>query len=231
MRLLLFSPILFFAATLSVDARAQGVFDMSTLTNTLSAPTRPSAGGAARPPAAPAASGAAFRFTPSLELRKRNYAQFIEKTRAATPQGADELQKLFAQKDVIAEITPALAGFGLRTDDVADAMTVYWLNAWMASRGRSDQNSKEQAQAVRRQAANAIAATGQIATLNDARKQEMAEAFLIQAMLLEAMTAQAKADPAKMAQVQASARTGAKAMSLDLDAMELTPTGFVLAKR
>lgn len=229
MRRILFGSALFLAATVSGHAGAQGVFDMGNLSATLAIPATP--GSPAPAPAPAAVPESALGFKPSPEVRKRNYAQFVDKLRASSPQGADEMQKLFAQKDVIAEFGTALTPYGLRTDNIADAYTVYWLNAWMASRGRSDPNTPEQAQGVRRQAANAMRANPQVAKLTDAQKQEMAEALLIQAMMLDAAMTQAKTQPDQMPQIQAGARAGAKAMSLDLDQMELTATGFVAAKR
>lgn len=202
-------------------AAAQGVFDMGTLGN-------PPPAGAGKAPATRLPESV-LHYTPSLEVRKRDYAQFVEKTRASDPAGADQLQKLFASQDVIDQIGKGVAAYDLHIDNLADAFTLYWVNAWSASRGRQDTGSKEQAAGVRRQAANAMLASSQLGTLNDAQKQEFAESLLIQGMMLDAAVNAAQSDPAKMAQVKAGARRGAKAIGLDLDLIELTPTGFVRA--
>lgn len=214
------------ASLLSSPAAAQGVFDMGALTNTLSVEaTRQSEAARASPAPAPAA----FRFQATPEQRKRNLQQFVEKTRAVDPAGAGQLEALFAGNDVIALIGRGIAPYGLRVDDLADAYTVYWVSAWMASRGQAGENDKGQVAAVRRQSAAAMAAVPALKTATDAQRQEFAEALLVQAMLLDASVGQAQADPAKLEQVKAAARQGARASGLDLDAFELTPAGFVKA--
>ncbi len=126
-------------------------------------------------------------------------------------------------------MAPELAKFGLRTDNLADAYTVYWVEAWQAAHGRSDEGSRAQAQAVKAQAARALLATPEVARATDAQKQELADALLVQALLIGAAKNQAGGDPAKLRAVGQAVRQGAKASGLDLDAMTLTEDGFVPA--
>ncbi|OWJ64148.1 hypothetical protein [Inquilinus limosus] len=79
--------------------------------------------------AAPAAEAGAFRYTPSRDRRAANLARFVARSRAADPQGADNLAKVFASTDVVEQMRAPLAAVGLRIDDVADAYAVYWINA------------------------------------------------------------------------------------------------------
>jgi hypothetical protein len=172
-----------------------------------------------------------LNFTPSLMRRKQNLAQFINKTRPSNPDGAIKMTQMFASTDVISVIGRGIAPFGLRIDNVADAYTVYWTNAWLGSRGRDDTLSKQQISAVRNQAANALLASQGVATASDAGKQELAEALLVQAALIESYVANAKSDPALMTKVKAAIAQGAKRMGLDIYTMTLTDNGFVPAKR
>jgi hypothetical protein len=172
-----------------------------------------------------------LNFTPSATRRKANFAQFVAKTRADNPEGAAQMAQLFASTDVIGAIGKGIAPFGLRVNNLADAYTVYWTNAWLGSRGRDDTLSKQQIAAVRNQAANALLATPGIASASDAGKQEMAEAMLVQAALIEAYVGNAKSDPALMSKVKAAIAQGAKGMGLDLYTMTLTDNGFVPVKR
>lgn len=144
--------------------------------------------------------------------RQADYAQFVAKSCVADPESAAGLAATL-KSDPIAQMGPELAKYGLRTDDVADAYTVYWTEAWAAAHGVTREDSREQAQAVRRQAAAAILATSEFARATDAQKQEFADALLVQALL-----------------VAAAVRQGAKATGLDLDAMTLTDEGLVPAK-
>lgn len=175
----------------------------------------------------PAASPAALRYTPSKVRRSANLAAFVQKTRAADPQGAADLQTLFAGGDFIEKIGAAIAPHGFRIDDVADAYALWWLTAWEASRGNNDTPSREILAAVRAQAASAVTAAGEIAQATDAQKQELAEALWIQMTLIDTAVEHAKHNPARLREVGVAVRKGARGMGLDLDRIELTPHGFV----
>jgi len=94
------------------------------------------------------------------------------------------LEKQLAASDPIDTLGRALSAYGVRTDNVADAYAIWWLNAWLASRQRNDTPPARQIAAVRVQAARAMAAVPEIATASNAVKQEVAEASLIQAALI-----------------------------------------------
>lgn len=178
--------------------------------------------------AAPAPAG--FRYAPSRERRAANLARFVARSRAADPQSADNLAKVFAATDIIEQMRAPLAAVGLRIDDVADAYAVWWINAWQASRGVDDDVSRATALAVRDQAARAMAASGMLRGAGDAAKQEMAESFLIQAALVADALKQSQGNPELGRQVAAAVSQGARGMNIDLAGMTLTETGFVPAK-
>ncbi|QAY78094.1 hypothetical protein [Sphingosinicella sp. BN140058] len=83
----------------------------------------------------PAISPTALRYTPSMARRVANLAGFVSKTRAVDPAGAADLERMFADGDFIEKIGAALAPYGMRVDNLADAYTVYWISAWQATRG------------------------------------------------------------------------------------------------
>ena len=169
---------------------------------------------------------ARLTYRPSMERRRANAARFVAKSRKRDPQGAARLEKQFATTDVIGDMERALAGYGMRADNVGDAYAAWWLNAWLASRGRVDTPPARQIAAVRAQSAQALTAAG-LAEATDAVKQEIAEANLVQAALIGAHMDQAKANPALARRVAAAVVQGARASGLDLEAMELTDGGFV----
>lgn len=181
---------------------------------------------------APAATGKAasaetFRYTPSRQRRTANLAQFVAKSRQSDPKGAEDLARLFASTDVIEAMRAPLSQVGLRIDDVADAYAVWWVNAWLASRGTDLDPSPRMATAVRNQAARAIASTGALRGASDAAKQETAEALLVQAMLIEAAVQQSKGNPELGHRLATAVSQGARGMNLDLAGMTLTEDGFV----
>lgn len=171
-----------------------------------------------------------LNYTPSLARRKQNLAQFAAKSRAADAAGDDDLARLFASTDLITAMEKALVPYGLRTDNVADAYTAYWISAWLAAHGRIEDNSRAQVQAVKRQAVLALVAIPAIASAPNEKKQEFAEALLIQAALIEGSMAGAKGNPVQLKAVAKAVRQGANASGLDLDAMTLTETGFESVK-
>ena len=182
------------------------------------------------PPTLGMTQSAQLEFTPSMQRRRTNYAGFVERSRSVDPAGADGLVETLSN-DPIAMMEPELAKVGLRVDNVADAYTVYWVEAWQAVHGVTGASTRATAQAVREQAAGAIMATPAFASATAAQKQEFAESYLVQALLVGAAKEQAGGDRAKLRQVAAAVEKGARAAGFDLRAMTLTEEGFVPAKR
>lgn len=106
-------------------------------------------------------------FTPSTARRRTHYSRFIERSRRADPAGAASLVATL-RSDPVAQMGPELARYGLRTDNVADAYTVYWVEAWQAAHNRHDSGSRAQAQAVKAQVTEALLATPQLVRATDA---------------------------------------------------------------
>jgi hypothetical protein len=181
------------------------------------------------PAAAPAPNMRALRYTPSKSRRTANLSRFVEKSRAADPAGAAQLEKIFASGDFIDKIGGALAQQGMRVDNVADAYAVWWINAWQATRGHNNVTSRTINDAVRDQAARALSASPQIVGAGDPAKQEFAESLLVQAAMIDAAVERSKGNSAQMRQIGAAVNQGAKRMGLDLTTMELTEQGFVPA--
>lgn len=165
-------------------------------------------------------------YRPSLERRRANLAQFVTKTRAADPAGADQLQAMFASTDIIEAIGGEIRKYGLRTDNVADAYAMWWMVAWYAVQGRESDPSAGPLAAVRRQAASALLASGSIERATESAKQEMAEALLVQAALVDAANDKMRGDPDQRRALSAAVNKGARAMGLDLTSMTLSPDGF-----
>lgn len=168
-------------------------------------------------------------FAPSQARRKANYARFVAQSRSVDPAGAAGLAETL-KSDPIAQMAPELARDGLRTDNVADAYTVYWVEAWETVHGVTGETSRGTAEAVQRQASAALLATPEFANATDAQKQEFADALLVQALLIGAAREQAGGDAAKLREIANAVRQGARASGLDLDAMMLTEDGFVPAE-
>jgi hypothetical protein len=171
------------------------------------------------------APAAGLRYMPSMARRRANLAMFVERSRKRDPGGAALLQKEIASSDVMAKMEHQLAELGMRSDNVADAYAAWWLNAWLASRQRSDTPTVSQIAAVRVQAARAMASAG-VTRASDAVKQEMAEANLLQAMLIGSYIERGRGNRDLARRLAAAVREGARLSGLNLDAMDLTESGF-----
>lgn len=176
---------------------------------------------------APAVDLAAMQYRPDPARRRANLSQFVERTRAADPEGARNLEALFAQGDIVEAIAVELRKKDLHVDNVADAYAVWWITAWLGTRGSTADVSPATIKAVREQAAGALGSAAGFAGSGDPAKQEMAESLLIQAALIEASVEQSKGDPSKLREVGAAVNQGAKQMGLDMTAMDLGEKGFV----
>jgi len=167
-----------------------------------------------------------LRYTPSKARRAANLADFVARSRRVDPQGADDLQALFAKADIIEAMRQPLAKSGLRVDDLADAYAIWWITAWHASRGGNETPDPRTVAAVRAQAARALSASPVVRGAGDGPKQQLAEALLIQAALLDDAVERSKTRPDQMRAVRVAAAQGARGMGLDLESMTLTETGF-----
>jgi hypothetical protein len=171
-------------------------------------------------------------YQPSESVRRTNLATFVDKTRATDPAGAAKMAELFASTDIIGMIDQRMQStYGMRANSVADAYAVWWVSAWMGTKGRNEDATQEQMAMVKRQASNAFATTPEFALATDAGKQELAEALLIQAALIQGAVDEYKADSSMLAKASASIELGAKTMGLDLATMTLTDKGFRRVRR
>jgi hypothetical protein len=167
-------------------------------------------------------------YSRSASRTRANLASFIAQRRRLDRAAADEMERQFASTDIFGAMEGAMAPYGLRIDNVADAYAAYWINAWESSQGivRS-QETRARVQAVKTQASNVLLATPAFANATDSQKQEFAEALLLQAIMISSLMEDAASDPVKLRAVANAVRTGAKASGIDLETMRLTPTGFV----
>jgi hypothetical protein len=171
-------------------------------------------------------------FSSSKARTRTNLARFVEKSRTSDPAGAAKMAQLFASTDIIGMIDQKMQQtYGMRANNVADAYAVWWVSAWMGSKGRSDDATPGQMAMVKRQASNALAATSEFVSATDSGKQELSEAMLVQAAMIGDTIDTYKSDPAMLAKARAAIAKGAREMGLDLNSMTLTDEGFVPARK
>ncbi|MGG6268017.1 DUF6683 family protein [Leptolyngbya sp. AN03gr2] len=169
-------------------------------------------------------------FKPSMEVRRRNFAQFVARARAADPVAAGQLEQLFASRNIIAEIDRAIAPLGAKTNNVADTMALYVIAAWHGARGNIAKPTPKEFQSVRNQMANILTSLPTVATLTDAQKQEMAEGLLIEALLVDQAMHFAAKDPSQLASMKTAISRAAEKYGFNVMQLNLTDQGLTLAR-
>lgn len=117
---------------------------------------------------------------------------------------------------------------GLRPGDMADAVASYWILNWVMANGGD--NSRAEAQAVRRQVRRMIAASPGYGRLSEAQRQEISEVLMLNFLIQHAAYTDAlqrgDSDTANRLGEAATARFQ-KEMGIDLRQLRLTDAGFV----
>ncbi len=194
----------------------------ATLAKKASAPRQP------QPQPQPMAPLSALSFKPSSAVSAKSKATFFATLRKADPEAARQIEPRFDNVSLHEKLSEALAGHGLRADNVADAMTVWLVNLWLGANGQSQDPSPTQIRAIRAQMADALRASPALTAAKDAQKQEMAEGLILHAAVIGAASAdpRAKSGPGKVALQDVTTRIG-NSMGMDFTAMRITDEGFV----
>ena len=168
-----------------------------------------------------------LNFPASQQRRKANITKFADSMKRNDPSNSSNIDALFGGGEIIGRLDEMMRPWGLRTNNVADAYTVWWVAAWHAVNRRELTPDPITMGAVKRQAQGALLSTPQLTAASNASKQEMAEALLVQAMLIDGGIDDAAGNSVKQAALAKAVNQGAKRMGLDLTKMTLTQDGFV----
>lgn len=161
--------------------------NLNTMLNAQQGRGRPTTSPRSRPGTAPLAgrSGTtaagsattAYRADPAVTARvQRQFVAFIRSTSGDA--GAQEMQKAFAQKDLLHAWAVGVAPDGMKAGDVADALTEYWVANWQAANQHPESPSPAAYRAVRAQVGSVFATNPGLASLNNAQRQELAEVYI-----------------------------------------------------
>lgn len=190
-------------------------------------------GSAKKPAASPVAPAQfSFDFKPSAARRKANIANFIEQNRRSNPAVGAELDRVFANNDVIAALDQALGNYGLKVTNVADAYSVWWISAWEAANAIGNSKmDRTSVKMVKSQVENTLRSAPGLANATDAQKQEIAEQLLLQAAIFDSLGKVAASDPDKARQISDNVKRTVGQAGLNLNAYTLTQNGFVPANK
>ncbi|QTD56141.1 DUF6683 family protein [Parasphingorhabdus cellanae] len=210
-----------------IDAGVHGAVMKGVTKKARKSARTPVPGTAQRAPFSAGQQKAALQYEPSMQQRKKNFANFVKKTRKADPAGATQLEQMLTQNDVIGLISREVSSAGLSVNNVADAYTIWWITAWDGAQGTNRDLTRGLVSPVQQQATTALLSTPQFMGATDAQKQELADAYLVQAALIGGYVEATQSDPAQLDKVKAAIKQGARAAGMDLDKMILTDSrGF-----
>ena len=228
---------------LSTPARAQGVFSMGSLTNSLSM------GGVIQSEKARArknyssvrnadVSSAKTKrglitqrnigaFKPSATVRKRNIATFLSQLRRVDRESAAVFEKDFASRDIFGIVNQRLKPYGMNTNNLADTMTIYLVSSWQHTRGERREPTKAQYLGAREQMAQAIGNVPSITSTSNLEKQQAADMILLSALLADSYVEAAKKQPASLPKIRAAVAQNAQVrFGLNMNDLKLTNKGF-----
>jgi hypothetical protein len=187
-------------------------------------------------PPAPQASYSSLNFTPNLKKRKDYFNTLLAQYDQTAPGTSAQLRPaLFGEGDVdIIQQMQKFIGpeYNLKTNNVADAYTIYWITAWETANGIFDRPTPpDQMKAVHTQVTNIMLSSADFPKLSDAEKQSYAESLLVQASIISTFGEHVKADTANMPKVRSAVIGNANALGVRIETFKLTPYGFVPINR
>lgn len=166
-------------------ARAQGVFNMGTLTNTLSIPTDSKGSGAATTTKKTTATSRPY--TPTPALRQQTVQAYADRLRPSDPTTAQVTLDTFGpgRVDYGQEYRSMLAGTGLRENDAVDAMAMYMLVGYAIVHNVRDSKAitPTMARGLRNQVASTAGGSAAFAAPGGAAK--LGEEIKLQAVVLQ----------------------------------------------
>lgn len=171
-----------------------------------------------------------FRRIPDVTKRvEQDYADFIAKR--GNPTADKELRAYFATHDFRQDWAKNETSDGLKPDNVADALTAYWVMNWMIA-NKVNGTTRAQVQAVKRQVAPAILRQRAFTSLNNVGRQHLAELWQLNYLFqsIGMYGALKKGDTAMAQKMSDAAETRFRNEAhVDLRRLKITDRGFVPA--
>lgn len=166
-----------------------------------------------------------FSYRPKASISEAMEQTFLDNLRAIDESMARSAENDLQDRDMIERFEADVGPYGLELNDVADAMTAYWVVSWIAA-NQEDLPDKSSVQAVRAQVRTQLAGNASYAAANNDERQQLAETYIYETMWTITLRSSAK-NAAEREQLAAAAQAQARKQGLDLLGMRLTSRGFV----
>lgn len=175
----------------------------------------------------PRASATAYRASPEAGAdARRAYAEWMSLLRSA--ESGRRVAAALGDRDPVRGWARIVGDDGLHPGDMADVVAGYWLLNWTIANGAD--NSREGAEAVRRQVRQMIVASPGFDRLGEAERQRLSEALMLEFLVEHAAYADAVARGDEVAAdrlAEAAVARFRTQLGVDLRALRLTDEGFV----
>lgn len=209
------------AVTSSPSAMAQGVFDLGALTSSIGKTTTTTGA------KTPSISIDVLNYKPTAQLSAENLKKFYASLDSISPGMGGQLESGLAGQDVFGMLDSELAKYGVRPNNLGDAMAIYMIGSWLSANGKTEDPTTTQVAGVRKMVEETLGKVPEMTKLSDADKQSSAQALLLQLFLNEMMIDSVKADPVAFKKVGADIKAAAKTMAgFDADLFDMTPSGL-----
>ncbi|NIJ20566.1 hypothetical protein FHS95_002258 [Sphingomonas naasensis] len=181
-------------------------------------------------PAAPGAAAAtSYRPSPAVSARvRRHFASWMGGKVGAAD--AAKLAAVMEKTDPVRNWAQLVANDGLRTNDMADALTAYWILNWAMA--NTADNNRAQVLGVRAQVRAMLVANPAQLRMGEAQRQEFSEILILNFLIQHAAFDDAirRGDRVLMQRLgDAAVARFQSEMGVDLRRLRLTDTGFAPA--
>lgn len=166
-----------------------------------------------------------FSYRPKASISEAMEQKFLANLRAIDESMARNAENDLQERDMIERFKADVGPYGLELNDVADAMTAYWVVSWMAA-NQEDLPEKPEVQAVRQQVRTQLAGNAAFAAADNDERQQFAETFIYETMWTITLRNSVKND-AERQQIAAAVQAQAQKQGLNLLGMRLTSRGFM----
>lgn len=167
-------------------------------------------------------------YPPSAVISARIQRQFLDTVRwSISAEARNNLAAAFAERPALDIWQELVAADGLRTGNVADAITAYWVLNWVTA--NAQYNRKIDNGPIQAQIRSAMAQDPNFRGLSSLQRQEMAEGYILKFLVEHAALNNAvkRKDVAALGELALSAATRfRREMGVDLLSLEPGPEGF-----
>ena len=166
-------------------------------------------------------------FAPDPGVSKRVKSEFTQAVMRADPAKAAHIKRVMANQDVLADFDRDMAPYDLKSNNVADAMTAYWITMWMIANQKAIPTRKR-VEAAHRQIAANLLANDMYEKASLEQRQEMTEGLIYETMFALGQRAdvERRRDYARQRELATATQANMLKNGVDLQSLRLTRTGF-----